>query len=104
MQRHIHMHKNLHSAMLAVWRKKNPPQESGAEANADGRMQRSSNAILWQLRILHIPQRKNVLVPLEQQSPNINPKNTSTHQNDLTNLVFMGTYALCSFAVVLLMA
>lgn len=43
-------------------------------------------------------------VSLEQQSPNINPKNTPMHQNDLINLVFMGTYALCSFAVVLLLA
>jgi hypothetical protein len=31
MQRHIHMHKNLHSAMLTMWRKKNPAQESGVE-------------------------------------------------------------------------
>jgi hypothetical protein len=25
------MHKKLHSAMLAMWRKKNPPQESDVE-------------------------------------------------------------------------
>ena len=74
------------------------------ESNADDVNALWVSTVMWQFKILHIPQRKNVLVPLEQQSPNINPKNTPTHQNDLTNLVFMGTYALCSFAVVLLMA
>ena len=31
MQRHNHMYKNLHTAMLKVWRKMNPAQESDVE-------------------------------------------------------------------------
>jgi hypothetical protein len=58
MQRHIHTHKILHGAMLAVWRKKNPAQETGAETNADGGMQLGSQAVLWQLRDPHTPKRK----------------------------------------------
>jgi hypothetical protein len=36
MQRHIHMHKNLHGAMYNMWRKWVIAQEKGAEPNAIG--------------------------------------------------------------------
>jgi hypothetical protein len=58
MQRHIHIHKNLHSPMLAMWRKKNIAQETDAPAAPKHQTEPHPQTDLWQFKILHIPKRK----------------------------------------------
>ena len=61
MQRHIHMHKNLHSAMLTVWRKQNIAQEMGVEKSSAYKKELASQRIVWQLRNSPHPEKKEKL-------------------------------------------
>jgi hypothetical protein len=58
MQCHIHTHKNLHTAMLTVWRKKNPPQETDVLAASKHKTEPNPQAILCSIKNFHIPKRK----------------------------------------------
>jgi hypothetical protein len=67
------MHKNLHSAMYAMWRNKSLPQETDAETNANTKTQLSSQAVLWQIKNPHMPKRKKKF-RIQKHQP--------THKND----------------------